>query len=325
MILAGDIGGTHTRLALFASGAAPTAERVFANRDFGDFAAALGRFLDDAGRPRVAAAAIAAAGPVLAGRIRMTNLAWTLDEVELGRALGAPVRVLNDLEAAAYGVAALTPADLRTLAPGNPGARGNVAVIAAGTGLGKAILTYAGDVSIAIASEGGHVDFAARDETEVALLQWLSRSYGHASAERVVSGPGIMNVFSFLRDTGRAEVPAPLAERLSAAVEPSTVVTAAALAGEFPICVRTLEIFSGAYGAEAGNLALTVLALGGVYVAGGIAPSVLQGRFADRFVAAFTAKGRYEELLRGIPVHVVLSEMASRVGARAIAERLAAA
>jgi glucokinase len=323
MILAGDIGGTHTRLTLVdPDGAAAVVDRVLPNREFANFETALARFLADAGATRVVSAALAVAGPVIGGTVRMTNLGWTFDERVLSGVLGgARVRLLNDLEAAAHGVLELPPTDFRVLAAGEPGAGGNVAVIAAGTGLGEALLGWHGDTPVAIASEGGHADFGPRDETEIALLQWLGRTRRHVSWEHVVSGPGIRWTYEFLRDSGRADEPPALGARLATAVEPGIVITQAALAGEFPICVRTLEMFARAYGAEAGNLALKGMALGGVYVAGGIAPDVLDGRWADGFMEAFVAKGRYEELMRRIPVRIALSENASLVGAAAVARR----
>lgn len=324
MILAGDIGGTNTRLALYdVGGEALRHEAALANREFPDFEAALARFLEQAARPPITAASFAVAGPVFDGTVRMTNLGWVLAEATLSAALGgARVRILNDLEAAAYGVVALPATEFRVLAGPPASARGNVAILAAGTGLGEALLAWDGDTPVAIASEGGHADFAPRDDTEIALLGWLGRTREHVSWEHVLSGPGIFWTYEFLRDTGRAEEPPGLRERIAAAVEPAVVVTRAALAGEFPICVRTLEIFVRAYGAEAGNLALKALTLGGVYVAGGIAPDVLQGAWRDRFMQAFVEKGRYADFMRRIPVRVVLSEKASLVGARLVASRL---
>jgi glucokinase len=324
MILAGDIGGTHARLTLLdPTGDGGRVERVLENREFPNFEAALARFLADAGGARITSAALAVAGPVIGGVVRMTNLGWTFDERVLSSALGgARVRLLNDLEAAAHGVLELPADDFRVLGAGEtPPAHGNVAVIAAGTGLGEALVTWLGDTAVAIASEGGHADFGPRDETEVAQLAWLGRTREHVSWEHVVSGPAIRWTYEFLRDSGRAEEPPALRERLAAAHEPAVAITQAALAGEFPICVRTLEMFARAYGAEAGNLALKGMALGGVYVAGGIAPDVLDGRWADFFMQAFVAKGRYTQFMRRIPVRVVLSEKASLVGAAAVARR----
>ena len=322
-ILAGDIGGSNTRLALYGPDGPALFERTLANREFPHFDAALTAFLIAAGRPTPSAAALAVAGPVLDGQVRMTNIGWTLAEDVLSRALGGcPVRLLNDLEAAAYGVLHLPPDELRVLAEGTPAQRGNVAVIGAGTGLGEALLTWYGDRPLAIASEGGHADFAPRDATELAYVEWLARSHQHVSWEHVLSGPGIVWVYEFLRDTGRADEPAALRARIVSAVEPAVVITKSALADEHPICVRTLELFVRAYGAEAGNLALTGMTLGGVYVTGGIAPDVLSGRWAERFMHAFVDKGRYAELLRRIPVRVVLCEKASLVGACAVARAL---
>jgi glucokinase len=322
-ILAGDVGGSNTRLTLHdeTSGTA-RAERVVPNRTYPHFAAALDGFLAAAGKPRVASAAFAVAGPVLDGCVRMTNIGWTLDQDELSAALGgAPVRLLNDLEAAAHGVLELQSDDFRVLGAGDAARRGNVAVIGAGTGLGEALLTWHGDTPVAVASEGGHADFGPRDETEIALLGWLGRTRDHVSWEHVLSGPGILWTYEFLRDSGRGDEPPELRARIEAAVEPAVVISQAGLAGEFPICVRTLEIFVRAYGAEAGNLALKGLTLGGVYVAGGIAPDVLDGAWGAAFMRAFLAKGRYAKLMGRIPVRVILSEKASLVGAAAVARR----
>jgi glucokinase len=325
VILAGDIGGTHARLALYDDAGRTLAfERTYENAEHTDPEAVLTRFREDAGRTGVRAAALAIAGPVLGGRVRMTNLAWTFDEAALSAFLGGtPVRLLNDLEAAAYGVLVLAPGDFRELAAGAEARRGNAVVIAAGTGLGEALVGWHGDVPVALASEGGHADFAPEGETELALLAWLRRTHPHVSWEHVVSGPGVVAVYEFLRDSGRAEEPAALRARLAAASDRGAVITAAAIAGEHPICEQALGIFVRCYGAEAGNLALKGLATGGVYVAGGIAPHVLQGPWADRFVAALVAKGRYEELLRRVPVRVVLSGGASLVGSASVAARLA--
>jgi glucokinase len=319
-ILAGDIGGTNTRLALYGPDGPARFERTMPNREFPHFDAALVRFLAEAGAQPPSAAALAVAGPVLDGRVRMTNIGWTLEETALSRVLGGcPVRLLNDLEAAGYGVLHLPADELRVLAEGTRPSRANVAIIGAGTGLGEALLTWCGNVPRVIASEGGHADFAPRDATEFALLEWLGRSHQHVSWEHVLSGPGLVWLYEFLRDTGRGEEPRALRARLDAAVEPALVITQSALAGEFPICVRTLEIFVRAYGAEAGNLALKGMTLAGVYVTGGIAPDVLVGPWAERFMRAFVDKGRYADLMRRIPVQVVLCEKAPLVGACAVA------
>jgi glucokinase len=321
MILAGDIGGTNTRLALYDGGeGAARFECTLPNRELPDFGTALARALEQAGRPTVSAAAFAVAGPVLGGHVEMTNLAWTLDETVIaGQLGGARVRLLNDLEAAAYGVLRLPSDDLRELAAGTAVRRGNVAVIGAGTGLGEALLAWSGDTPVGIASEGGHADFAPRDETEIALLAWLGRTRDHVSWEHVVSGPGIVWLYEFLRDSGRATEPPALRAALDAATDHAAVITRAGLAGEHPICVRVLEVFVRAYGAEAGNLALKGVARGGVYVTGGIAPSVLDGRWRDVFLHAFIDKGRYADFMRRIPVRVVVGENATLLGAHVVA------
>ena len=323
MILAGDIGGTNTRLVLQANdGRIERGPQVFRNVELKDLADALDRFLAGLPQGAVTAAGLAVAGPVADGVVRVTNFGWTLDETTLRERLGTPhVRLLNDLEAAAHGVLALAPTDWRTLSLGDPLPGATIGLIAAGTGLGEALIAFHDGRPVVIASEGGHADFAPRDPTDVALLEWLLQSHAHVSWERVVSGAGIRTIYTFLRDTGRADEPAALRARLAAADHPAAVITAAAVAGAPAICVETVELFVRAYGAEAGNLALKGLTRGAMFVAGGIAPHLLDGRLRDRFMEAFVAKGRYEALLRAIPVRVVSGE-AGLAGAAAVARRL---
>lgn len=318
MILAGDVGGTKANLALFEErGGSLEAVREdrFSTADWPGLAELVGAFLE-AGSESVDRACFGVAGPVIGDTIELTNAGWQVDRSALRGAIGVDrVRFLNDLEATVYGVDVLPAERLETLATGE--ARGTAsALIAAGTGLGMAVLVRVDGRARAIASEGGHVDFAPRNEDEMALHAFLHARHGHVSTERVVSGPGIRTIYEFLRETGREEEPAGLAERLADAADPSAEISDAALDREPAICVRAMEMFVDAYGAAAGNLALTALGLGGLYVGGGIAPRILPLlRADDRFLRAFRAKGRLTELLSEVPVHVVLEPRAALLGA----------
>ena len=276
------------------------------------------QFLASAAAVVIRAACFGVAGPVVAGRVVATNLPWVLDEVGLARDIPvARVRLLNDLEATAHGVLALPDSALFTLQQGRTQA-GNLAVIAAGTGLGEAFIVREGDHVVVVASEGGHSDFAPRTDLEINLLRALRTEFGRVSYERLVCGPGLVNVYRFLRRAGGAPEPAWLAARM-AAEDPATVITEVGLERGDAVCVATLDMFVAVYGAEAGNLALKALAVGGVFVAGGIAPR-LRTRLADgAFVGAFRDKGRLSPLLAQIPVHVVLEPRTALLGAARVA------
>ena len=325
MILAGDVGGTKVALALFERGGAdpaPVREAVLPSREFATFESAVERFLSGGSSERIDAASFGVAGAVVEGRVATTNLPWEIDERTLEKSIPAGrVRLLNDLEATGHGLAALPAASLRTLQPGRP-QPGNVALIAAGTGLGEALLIWDGMSHRVIASEGGHADFAPRTEIEIDLLRFLAREYGRVSYERVLSGPGFFNVYRFLRDTGRAPEPAWLAERIAAARDPNSVIGPAARDGRDPLCAATLALFTSVYGAEAGNLALKALSLGGVYVAGGIAPKFRAKLEDGSFVAAFRAKGRFAALMDSMPVRLVLEPRTALLGAARVAQSL---
>ncbi len=322
MILAGDVGGTKTALALYAprpDGPALVAEAVFASREMPSLEAAIAAFLDARGRPAIEVACIGVAGAVVAGRSVATNLPWVMDEQALAAAIPARrVWLLNDLEAAAHGVLALPPEAFHVLQPGvaRPGHR---ALIAAGTGLGEALIVAAGERWIVVASEGGHVDFAPRGELQEDLLRHLRKEVGRVSYERILSGPGLHNVYRFLRDTGVAPESGRVAARM-AEDDPGAVITQHAREGD-PLCERVLDLFVAVYGAEAGNLALKTLALGGVVVGGGIAPRILDRLAAGAFLHAFRDKGRMSPLMATIPVHVALDTRAPLVGAAAVACR----
>ena len=326
MILAGDIGGTKTLLALFDDAAGTLQLRrdaTFPSQEAASLEAILTGFLGTTATP-LRAACFGVPGVVIDGRCETTNLPWTLDERTLAQRTGAPrVKLLNDLEAAAYGMLHLEAHELAPLNAGTrPSRRGNVAVIAAGTGLGEAMLIWDGSHHMPVASEGGHADFAPRTDQELELLRYLRGTFGsHVSYERVLTGPGLHNIYNFLRDTGYAPEPPWLAAQLISG-DPSATIAEVGLAGRDPLCMATLDLFASAYGAEAGNMALRCLAIGGVFVGGGIAPKLLPTLRNGRFMQAFTAKGRFAELLQSIPVHVALNPRAPLLGAARYALRL---
>ncbi|MBI1847919.1 MAG: glucokinase, partial [Candidatus Rokubacteria bacterium] len=236
----------------------------------------------------------------------------------LARALGVGrVALLNDLEATAHGVLALPPAALATLQPGRP-RPGTKALVAAGTGLGEAVMAWDGAGHRVLPSEGGHADFAPRAELEIDVLRVLLKQFGHVSYERLLSGPGLVNIHRALREIGGATEPGWLAERMLAG-DPGAAIAEAALARRDPVCVQALDLFVDVYGAEAGNIALRVLAVGGVYVGGGIAPKIRPALASGRFIAAFRDKGRLADLLGDIPVHLVLEPRAALLGAARLA------
>lgn len=326
MILAGDVGGTKTALALFK----PSAQQLrlvradtFASAKHPSLESILGEFLAKQGRPRLRAACLGVAGPVVDEGCRLTNLDWSFDERTVARVLGtARVRLINDLAALAYGVHHLTSEDLSTLNQGTARRGANVAVLAAGTGLGEAMLYWDGHFYQALASEGGHCDFAPRTEVEMALLGALQAQYGHVSYERILTGSGLLNVYKFLRQRAATAEPAWLTEKLLAG-DPGAVIAATALAGEDAACSEALALFASIYGAEAGNWALKCLALGGVFVGGGIAPKVLPLlQRDDVFMRSFTDKGRFHSLMQTIPVHVVVNPTAALLGSARYAMRL---
>jgi len=317
VILAGDVGGTNTRLAFVeATGDRLTliVEEVFPSRDHANLEAVLRTFMSSHRLP-VEQACFGVAGPVRHGRCDATNLPWVVEARQLARELGlGAVGLINDLEANAYGIAALEPKDFVVLNAGAPDAEGNAAIIAAGTGLGEAGLYWNGRHHRPFATEGGHATFAPRTPLEMDLLRHLLTEFEHVSYERVVSGPGLLNMYRFLRDTGRAEEPAWLADTPSQR-DPSAAIAHAALEGTSALCVQALDLFMSLYGAEAGNLALKVMATGGVFVGGGIAPKIIQKLKDSTFMAAFTAKGRMRPLLEAMPVRVILNEKTALLGA----------
>lgn len=320
MLLAADIGGTKTDLAVFSPEAgprAPLAEARFPSADYPSLEALVREFLSQMD-VKVERASLGVAGPVVAGRATITNLPWVMEEEQLQAALHlSSVRLLNDLNAIAHAVPFLESADLHTLNEGQPTPDGAIAVVAPGTGLGEAFLTWDGASYRPHASEGGHADFAPNNVLEADLLRYLQGRFQHVSYELVCSGRGLPNIYAFLKDSGYSGEPAWLAERLAGADDPTPVIVNAALDGEKPceLCVATLNTFVSILGAEAGNLALKVLASGGVYLGGGIPPRILPALGQDHFMQAFRSKGRLSDLLARMPVHVILNPKAALLGA----------
>jgi glucokinase len=325
MILAGDVGGTKVHLALydFKDGKLDySRDERYPAKDYAGLEEIVKQFL---GGAKVDAACFGVPGPVRNGRLRLTNLPWTLDSRELATNLAIThVFLINDLEANGYGVAELSADQIYTLAEGDASQIGNRALIAAGTGLGEGLLIWNGHSHVPYPSEGGHSDYAPRNEDEIDLLRFLKQKYdGRISFERVVSGMGLTNVYDFLREVRGMDVPKWLAQRM-AAEDPNAVITECALAAKSEICERALDMFVSAYGAETGNLALKILSVGGVYVGGGIAPKILEKLKDGTFMKAFTDKGRLSQLLINMPVRIILESRAALLGAAAYAEARAA-
>ncbi len=317
MILAGDIGGTHARIATFAieNGRLKlTAEHVYPTHEHRNLESALRVFLT-ANAASLDSACFGVAGPVRNGRAEMPNLGWIVDASALVREIGiARVSVINDLEANAYGIAALDEKDFDVLNVGTPDVRGNAAVISAGTGLGEAGLYFDGRTLRPFACEGGHADFAPTEELQTEMLSWLRKQHGHVSWERVLSGPGTLNIYHFLRDSGRGEEPSWLTEALKSGDAPA-VITGAALEHKSPLCEMTLDVLVALLAAEAANLALKIMATAGIFIGGGIAPRILTKLKEPAFIRAFTNKGRMGALLNAIPVKVILNDSTALLGA----------
>ena len=326
MILAGDVGGTKVHLALFDfTGGKLTHSRdqQYPAKEYAGLEEIVKEFL---GRDKVTAACFGVPGPVRDGRLRLTNLPWTLDSRELAKNLQIDhVFLINDLEANGYGVAELGPDQIYTLSEGDASQIGNRGLIAAGTGLGEGILAWNGRIHVPYPSEGGHTDFGPRNETEIELLRFLQRKYnGRISYERVVSGMGLTNIYEFLRDNQGLEEPKWLADKIAEAHDGNSVITEMALSAKSEICAKALDMMVSIYGAEAGNLALKVLSVGGLYVGGGIAPKILEKLKDGTFIRAFQDKGRLSQLLINMPVRVILDSRAALLGAAAYAEARAA-
>jgi glucokinase len=317
MILAGDIGGTHARLAFFDVNNGNfrlVSASVFPSREYSGLDQIVAKFVDSSSL-HPDAACFGIAGPVRNGRVETSNLPWTIEAKRLADELKLKKAVLiNDLEANAWGISSLNAEDVVCLnqIKGHP--LGNQAVISAGTGLGEAGMYWDGSKYHIFACEGGHSDFAPRNELEIELLQYLTKRYGHVSYERIVSGPGLINVFQFLRDTGPGVEPQWLTGEMQK-TDPAAAISRAAIDGKCPLCEQALDLFISIYAAEAGNLALKLLATGGVYLGGGIAPKLVPKLAGPLFMQAFVGKGRMQPLLEAIPVRVITNDQTALLGA----------
>ena len=317
MILAGDIGGTNARLAFFTiedGRLRSLIERTYPTRDYSNLESVVAKFVgDNALSPELACFGIA--GPVTRGRAETPNLKWVVESAPIANLLGiARVTLINDLEANAWGVGALEPADFEVISAGAPGAAGNATVIAAGTGLGEAGLYWDGRVHHPFACEGGHAGFAPVDDLQCELLHHLRTKFGHVSWERVLSGPGLLNIYTFLRDSGRGTEPGWLTGELAQA-DAAARISQAAIEGKSELCGRALDLFVSIYGSEAGDLALKMMATGGVYLGGGIAPKIVAKLREPAFMTAFAAKGRLSKLLETIAVKVIMNDKTALLGA----------
>jgi len=321
MIVAGDIGGTHARMGLFeVRNGTPVllTERDYPSREFSGLELVVRTFVEEFS-PEASGAAFGLAGPVRDGRVRTPNLPWDVDCRVLASELGLEqVSLINDLEALAYGIPSLGPSDLAVLNPGVD-SEGNRAVVAAGTGLGVAGLIWDGQRHRPFATEAGHTDFAPRNALEGELMLHLSKRFGRVSNERILSGAGLSNVYDFLRDSGRGEEPAWLGERL-AQEDRAKVISLCGLDQSSSLCSQALDLFASVYGAVAGNVALVFLAMGGVYLGGGVAPKLL-ARLQDPrlFRTAFVDKGRFSRAMEQVPVRVVLDDRVGMRGAARVA------
>jgi glucokinase len=316
MILAGDIGGTNARLAYFQPQNGHLRlilERVFPSREYSELGEIVSTFLRDADtRPEIACFGIA--GPVRNGRVETSNLPWVIEQSRLSKQIQLPDTLLiNDLEANAWGIGALSPGDLVALNRVVP-SNGNQAVIAPGTGLGEAGLFWNGSQHQVFACEGGHTDFAPQVDLQVELWRFLAKRYGHVSYERILSGPGLVNVYEFLRGKDGVDEPAGFSERL-AQKDAAAEISGTALNGTNRLAEQALDLWIAIYGAEAGNLALKIMATGGIFLSGGISPKILPKLRGPVFMEAFLGKGRLRPLLEGIPVQIITNDKAGLLGA----------
>lgn len=353
MILAGDIGGTKTNLALYewtTERGEPLHLESFPSGEYKSLEDILVEFLTPPKGPssiatqeteernqsevlvtsptepaKLTAACFGIAGPVIDNRCQTTNLPWVIDGRTVAKQFDIPrVQLLNDLEATAYGLLWLRPDELEVLNVGNPPKkRQALALIAAGTGLGEGILFWDGKTYRPMPSEGGHTDFAPNNDQEIELLRYLRSQYLHVSYERILSGPGLYAIYEFLRDTKKNE-PTWLAEKIRAG-NPAAEIAHAGLQGQAEIAKQALDLFASIYGAEAGNLALKALSLDGVYVGGGIAPKLITKLQDGTFMKAFLNKGRYKKLMSAMPVKVIMNQQTALIGAASIAGALSLA
>jgi glucokinase len=289
-------------------------ERTFPSREHSELGEIVNQFLDDSG-DRPEAACFGIAGPVHNGRVETSNLPWVIEQSRLAKQIHLPATLLiNDLEASAWGIGALESSDLIPLNRVSGPTVGNQGVIAPGTGLGEAGLFWDGSRHHVFACEGGHTDFGPQGDLQIELVRFLQARFGHVSYERVLSGPGLVNVYEFLRDTGCGKESEEFAAALKKG-DPAAVISRAALDGSCPLAEKALDLWIAVYGAEAANLALKVMATGGLFLAGGISPKILAKLTGPSFMQSFFAKGRLQPLLEAIPVQIVTNEKAGLLGA----------
>jgi len=318
MILSGEIGATRTRLAAFeteGNSLRRVVEKLYMSQEHGGLPAIITDFIRTEGIP-VQSACFGVAGPVKRGRSKISNLPWTIDAGELAKQLKLKaVGLINDLEAYAYGIDALDSTDFVTLNDGSGDEEGNRAVISARTGLGTAGLYWDGFRHHPFACEGGHADFAPRNSLEMELLAYLQKKYGRVSCERILSGPGIKNIYDFLRNANKLDEPQWLREQMAAAPDPPALISQLALEGKAAICDQTLSLFVSIYGAETGNCALNFLSTGGIFLGGSIAAKIVPKMKEPIFMQSFLDKGRMESLLKEMPVKIVLNDDSGIIGA----------
>ena len=313
-ILAADIGGTKTNVALYrvdGSGLTVQQEKRYVSKDHASLTDIIHDFTGGNKPERISAAV---AGPVVNGKSKLTNLPWLLDSEAMSKELNIPVSFINDLEATAYGLAGLGKDELATLATGDEGAKGNIAVIAPGTGLGEAGLYWDGQRYHPFATEGGHSDFGPRTPIDVEIFYFLQKQFGHVSWERVVSGMGIKNIFHFLTAGRNEPIPEWLSQRLKEE-DPAAVISQAALKHEDPLCTETMDLFVRYLATEASSLVLKLMATGGLFLAGGIPPKILPLLQSDSWQNNFDNNGRMHDLSDRVPVHVVLNDKMALQGA----------
>lgn len=321
MILAGDIGGTNTRLAFYEvkrNALYPMVMEIFSSGKYNSLESIIKEFLR-AQNLQTKYACFGVAGPVKGGQSKVTNLQWNISEDSLKNEFGFKhVKLINDLEATAHGINELKTEDFFILNKAKADKCGGAALIAAGTGLGEAGLFHDNGRLKPFPSEGGHAGFAPTNEIEIDLLIYLMKEYGHVSYERIVSGPGLYNIYRFLRDTGRGKESVSLKRRLMKG-DRAKIISKAAVDGEDRLSMDALELFMSVYGSEAGNLALKLMATGGLYIGGGIAPKIIDKLKGPGFMKAFVNKGRMSSLLKAIPVSVILNDKTALLGAARVA------
>jgi len=326
ILVAGDIGGTKSHLALFAAQNQELkllSEEIYRSIDYPGLEEIVCQFLNskrtEIGLEQISTACLAVACPVVGERCKMPNLPWTISASGIQEKTGIQdVLLINDLEASGYGIAQLSEDEIVNLQEGSADPDGHAALISAGTGLGEALLYRQENTFVPLASEGGHADFAPRTGLEIELLKYLLERFQHVSYERVLSGPGLLNIYHFLRDAGYGQEPGWLKERLQQG-DPSHSIASAALSKESDLCVQALDLFVSIYGAEAGNLALKTKAVGGLFVGGGIAPKIVSKLKEGNFRAAFVDKGRLSGLMERIPIRVILNPDTALLGAAHLA------